>query len=375
MQKISLYIHIPFCKSKCLYCDFPSFQGKENLRMNYINALVKEIEIKGSSYIIDTIFIGGGTPTYLPLEALNVLGACIKKLNFSPDYEFTVECNPGTLNREKLAVLKEMGVNRLSIGLQAFQNERLKSLGRIHSVEEFLKNYNLARESGFHNINIDIMFGLPNQTLEEWEDTLIHTVKLNPEHISSYSLIIEEGTPFYDSYFQGKLNTPEEEIERKMYSRCIDILRDYGYHQYEISNFSKENKECRHNLVYWNLEEYLGCGSGAHSYVKNTRYRNEETIEKYILLMENRKDAVVEAHNNSLKDNMEEFMFMGLRKIEGISVEDFKKKFHKDIYSVYKEAIERHSKEELLVNRQGRIFLTPKGIELSNYVMTDFILT
>lgn len=373
MKEVSLYIHIPFCKKKCWYCDFPSFCGKEHLMEDYIHALGKEIKNNLLDYSIKTIFIGGGTPTYLSLKELKTLGQYISLLNIKEDVEFTVECNPGTLDVEKLKVLKAIGVNRLSIGLQAFQNKHLKSIGRIHNIDEFLTNFHNARSEGFNNINIDIMFGLPNQSLEEWEETLREVAKLNPEHISSYSLIIEEGTPFYQLYKDEKLNTPKEDLERNMYKSTLDILKSYGYHQYEISNFSKAHKECRHNLVYWNLEEYIGVGSGAHSYVENERYRNEVNIEKYIMSMKEKGNAVIENHSNSLKEDMEEFIFMGLRKIEGIREEDFKSRFQLSMEEVYKNPLEKHIKEGLLIRNNGFIYLSPRGIELSNYVMSDFI--
>ncbi|MDD6771227.1 radical SAM family heme chaperone HemW [Inconstantimicrobium porci] len=375
MKEISLYIHIPFCKNKCMYCDFPSFAGKDNLRDRYVAALIKEIKMKAEQYIIKTVFIGGGTPTYLTLEEMDILLSAIDKLKFADDYEFTVECNPGTLTFEKLKLMKDRKVNRLSIGLQSTNNSLLKTLGRIHDYKTFEENYNLARKAGFDNINVDLMFGLPDQKVSDWIETLEDIVKLNPEHISAYSLIIEEGTPFYNMYNNDRLNLPSEDDEREMYHSAKRILEQNGYHQYEISNFAKQGRECIHNEVYWMLDEYLGCGSAASSYVNGNRYKNEENIEKYINDIENDTTSVEEEIHNSLDDNMEEFMFMGLRMIRGVCEKTFEKKFGVKIDTIYKDVIDKHINEKLLVRENGRIYLTAKGIELSNYVMSDFILT
>ncbi|MDW8799822.1 radical SAM family heme chaperone HemW [Clostridium sp. A1-XYC3] len=373
-NEVALYIHIPFCKQKCLYCDFPSFCGKEGHMLEYSRALAKDIEGIGNRKI-KTIFIGGGTPTYLSLEGWNIIKSAIDKLNKREDLEFTVEGNPGTFTEEKLLFLKRMGVNRLSIGLQAWQDSILNKLGRIHSVGEFIESYHLARKVGFNNINADLMFGLPNQSLKDWEETLINITKLNPEHISCYSLIVEENTPFYKMYEDEKLQLPEEEIERKMYNLAVEILKKEGYERYEISNFSKTGKECKHNLVYWDLDEYVGCGVGSHSYVDGIRYRKTENIEEYIEEMTLGNDLRLDIHENSLKDDMEEFMFMGLRKIDGISVDKFNIRFKKDIYLVYGDIIEKYLSEGMLIKSGERLFLSNRAIEVSNSIMCDFILS
>ncbi|GKX65565.1 radical SAM family heme chaperone HemW [Inconstantimicrobium mannanitabidum] len=375
MKEISLYIHIPFCKNKCMYCDFPSFSGKDNLKQRYVDALCKEIELKASKYKIKTIFIGGGTPTYLSIQELNNLFASINKLAFAEDLEFTVECNPGTLSEEKLLLMKTAGVNRLSIGLQATQNTLLKTIGRIHNFKEFEENFLLARKVGFKNINVDLMFALPDQSVQDWEETLNKVTELNPEHISAYSLIIEEGTPFCKLYNEDKLNLPSEDEERLMYSKTIEFLKFKNYNQYEISNFAKEGKQCRHNIVYWRLEEYLGCGSSAAGYIDGIRYKNKEIIEEYIESIERNVEALEEKVENSLEDTMEEFIFMGLRMIEGINEEKFFDKFKVKIDDVYLDVINKHINEGLLIRKDNTLALTPKGIEFSNYVMSDFILT
>lgn len=374
MKDISLYIHIPFCKSKCWYCDFPSFCGKDNLMESYIKALGEEIDSKVLQYNIKTIFIGGGTPTYLSLEMLEQLKTHIKKLKLTSDVEFTVECNPGTLDKEKLRLLKSMGVNRLSIGLQAYDDSLLKSIGRIHNVDEFLKNYELARSIGFENINIDLMFALPNQTSEIWKESLIKVAKLNPEHISAYSLILEEDTKFYDFNNKGTLKLPEEDVERDMYESLLSILKDFGYNQYEISNFSKEGKECKHNIVYWSMGEYIGVGSSSASYIESTRYKNVEDVEEYIQKINTNKETYKEKHRNLIKEDVEEFMFMGLRKIKGIEEREFLNRFSKDIDSYYKNIINKHINAKFLKREDGYLKFTSKGIQLSNYVLVDFLI-
>jgi oxygen-independent coproporphyrinogen III oxidase len=369
----ALYIHIPFCKQKCLYCDFPSFSGKDSCMLDYTKALCKEIDSKINKKI-KTIFIGGGTPTYLSLECLGLLKKSLDKLDKAEDIEFTIEGNPDSFTREKLQLFKEMGVNRLSIGLQAWQDSLLRALGRAHNLKQFLDAFSSARELGFENINVDLMFGLPNQTLKDWKETLEKVTELQLEHISAYSLIIEEGTPFYRMDSMGKLVLPEEEQEREMHEFAVSFLKSRGYIQYEISNFSKKNFQCRHNLTYWNLGDYFGCGSGSHSYLDGSRYRNTDDIEKYICMMEENKTACIEEHRNSKEDNMEEFMFMGLRKLQGISEEEFAERFEMKIDEVYKNVINKFTNRKLLIREDGRIYLSEEGIQLSNQVMCEFIL-
>lgn len=372
-KDIALYIHIPFCKQKCFYCDFPSFSQKEGLMDEYIDALIKEIGLRAKDYIIKTIFIGGGTPSYLDLKNMKKLLETIKKLDLKKDLEFTIECNPGTLEDEKLILMKNMGVNRISMGLQTTHNNLLKSIGRIHSFEEFKDNFKKARSIGFNNINIDLMFGLPNQSVEEWEESLNEITKLKPEHISAYSLIVEEGTAFYKLYENNKLILPNEEDERLMYNSTLNILKKYGYNQYEISNFSFKGKECKHNIVYWDLDDYLGLGSSSSSYIDGIRYKNFEDIEEYIMNIKSNDSAIMETYRNTMEDNMSEFIFMNLRKKMGFSKNRFKERFRKDVYSVYGEIILKHKNNELIIDDGCNIYLSSKGIEVSNYVMADFV--
>ncbi|MDU5720632.1 MAG: radical SAM family heme chaperone HemW [Clostridium butyricum] len=374
MKEMSLYIHIPFCKQKCLYCDFPSYAGKESLINEYIRALNEEILRKCSKYKIASIFVGGGTPSYLNEINLESLLKTINLLDFKDDFEFTIECNPGTLNEEKLALMKNYNVNRISMGLQTTNDNILKEIGRIHSFEEFKKNYNQARKAGFKNINVDLMFGLPNQNMKDWKVSLEDVMSLEPDHISAYSLIIEEGTCFYNLYNNDKLNIPNEEEERSMYLFTKGFLKDYGYNQYEISNYAKANKECFHNKVYWKCNEYLGLGVSASSFVDEKRFKNIDDIKIYIEKINNNEDVTEEIHVNNINDDMEEFMFMGLRMIEGINLKIFKKRFGKDVFDIYDEVIKNNIKKGLLVVDSEKLYLSEKGIELSNYVMSDFIL-
>ena len=377
MDKISLYIHIPFCAQKCLYCDFPSFARKDHLRKAYIEALNKEIislREKHNNLEINTIFIGGGTPSVLEADELECLLKEVAKLNMAKDIEYSMECNPGNLTEEKLEVMKKYGVNRISMGLQAKQDNLLKGLGRIHNYKTFKENYLLAKKVGFNNINVDLMFGLPNQRLNEWEETLREIISLEPAHISAYSLIIEEGTAFYNLYENDKLKLPTEEEERKMYHLAKKILEENGFNQYEISNYAKEGKECRHNLAYWNMDNWIGVGSAAASYINGKRIKNISSVEKYINSINEKREAVEEIINNSKNDNMEEFMFMGLRKINGIDENEFKNRFSMNINDVYGEILNKYIDEGLLIRESGRIFLSEKGIEISNIIMADFLL-
>ena len=374
MKEISLYIHIPFCKQRCFYCDFPTFAGKEGFREEYIGALVKEIEEKCSNYLIKTIFIGGGTPSYLEENELEKLLIAVSKLNLSNKLEYSMECNPGTVNEDKLKIMKRYGINRISFGLQSCNDKLLKKIGRIHTFDEFLENYNLARKVGFDNINVDLMYGLPNLTIKDWKNTLEKICELKPEHVSAYSLIIEEGTAFYKLYEKDKLELPSEDDERVMDKLTKDILKANGYHQYEISNFALDGRECEHNKVYWLLDEYIGVGSASSSYIDGYRLVNTSNINDYIERISNNISVVIDKYENSIEDEMEEFVFMGLTMVLGIDLLKFKRKFGIDINGIYKEVIEKNIKDGLLVVKEDKMFLTAKGMELSNSVMSDFIL-
>jgi len=374
MKNMSLYIHIPFCKQKCYYCDFPSYANIDYLKEDYVDALCKEIENKNITYNIKSIFVGGGTPSYLSSKQLEKLLITINKLNLDENIEFTMEANPGTLDEEKLIVMKKCGINRISMGLQAVQNSLLKDIGRIHTFNVFEENFKLARKVGFNNINVDLMFGLPSQTVEDWKDSLEKIASLEPEHISAYSLIVEEGTAFYKLYEKNKLILPSEEMERDMYKITKEILNFYGYKQYEISNYAKDGFECYHNKVYWRSKEYIGLGSSSASFIDGKRIKNIENVKKYIEKVNAEEAVTEEIYYNSKEDNIEEFMFMGLRLIEGINMEEFKRRFNINIMDIYKKIIEKNIEKDLLEIKGGYLRLTEKGIELSNYVMSDFIL-
>ena len=378
-KELELYLHIPFCVSKCKYCDFLSAPSGEEQRQIYVERLCRRIRywsdvIHNYGYEIVSIFVGGGTPSILTeAQITQVFEAVHESFPIREDAEITLEMNPGTDVKDKLPMYRELGINRLSMGLQSADNEELKCLGRIHTYEDFRQVYQWAREAGFTNINVDLMSAIPGQTLESYEDTLRKVADLEPEHISAYSLIIEEGTPFYERYGEGRHaeELPDEDIERQMYVRTGEILEDYGYHRYEISNYAKDGYECRHNLGYWDRKEYLGLGAGASSLMDHIRWKEPDHIGPSTgLVLEEREDFT----RLRRKDAMEEFMFLGLRKINGVSEYDFYKSFRVSMDEIYKESIENLIKEGLLVREEDRIRLTDRGIDLSNYALSQFLL-
>lgn len=378
-KELELYLHIPFCVSKCRYCDFLSAPSGEEQRQIYVERLCRRIRywsdvIHNYGYVIVSIFVGGGTPSILTEEQITqVFEAVRESFPIREDAEITLEMNPGTDVKDKLPVYRKLGINRLSMGLQSADNEELKCLGRIHTYEDFRQVYQWAREAGFTNINVDLMSAIPGQTLESYEDTLRKVADLKPEHISAYSLIIEEGTPFYERYGEGRHaeELPDEDTERQMYVRTREILADYGYHRYEISNYAKDGYECRHNLGYWDRKEYLGLGAGASSLMDHIRWKEPDYIGSSTgLVLEEREDFT----RLRRKDEMEEFMFLGLRKINGVSEDDFYKSFRVSMDEVYEDSIENLIKEGLLVREEDRIRLTDRGTDLSNYALSQFLL-
>ena len=409
-KDLGLYIHIPFCEKKCDYCDFLSAPATKEAKKRYVEALLIEIESyrnQLTKYTVPTIFFGGGTPSCIEAEDILRVMDKIRDVFYldTKRLEATIEMNPGTLTKEKLLLYKEAGINRLSIGLQSVNNEELKLLGRIHSYEEFLDNYLLARELGFTNINIDLMSALPGQTLSSWENTLTKIVNLKPEHISAYSLIIEEGTKFFETYKEGakdSIKLPSEEVERKIYYRTEEILEENGYHRYEITNYAKPGYECAHNSSYWKGTEYLGLGLGASSLMNGIRFSKEKDMNRYLKRIEQFKERDAKqsdysaenssSHNftehrifdliglsmdiNVLSDNdkMEEFMFLGLRMCEGVSKEEFEKRFIRKIEDVYGKVLNRLEAQGLVKNEENRIKLTRLGIDVSNVVLSEFLL-
>ena len=376
MKRLGLYIHIPFCVKKCNYCDFLSAPANKQVQMAYMETLQKEIEEKATEYkeyCVDTIFVGGGTPSSVPYETIVSLMETVKEhFVLLEECEVTMECNPGTVTKEALLAYAAAGINRLSIGLQTTDDNLLKELGRIHTYEQFLETYEWAREAGFSNINVDIMSGLPNQTLEQYEETLCKILELSVEHISSYSLIVEEGTPFYKLYEEDKLSLPSEETERQMYYRTGEILKEAGFNRYEISNYAKEGYECRHNVRYWVRENYLGLGLGASSMVENTRFKNTEWLDEYLL--ENKYMEKTEVQNLTPNECMEEFMFLGLRMTKGISKKAFSETFGVAVETVYREVLERLKEQKLIAEEGDLLFLTEYGLDVSNRVWVEFLL-
>ncbi len=374
---LGLYIHVPFCAQKCYYCDFNSYKINSNQKKEYLINIEREMKFYKEEFkdkCFDTVFFGGGTPSILTVDELQELVNNINEnFNIKKDAEITIECNPGTINREKLEAMKKMGINRLSIGLQATQNYHLKSIGRIHTYEEFEKNYYDALDIGFKNINIDLMYALPNQKTQEWKDTLDKIIKLNPSHISAYSLILEEGTKLYDMYQNKEFELLDEDTDINMYNYTIDTLKRHGYNQYEISNYSKEDLECKHNIIYWKCDNYLGLGPGASGFIGDTRYSNIEDICEYNKCIMQNIRPVSEEIELTKKDKIEEFIFMGLRMNEGINIDVFKERFDTDFYDIYQEVMDKLIKRELVRFDGKNISLTQKGREISNSVFIEFL--
>lgn len=375
-----IYVHIPFCKRKCLYCDFASQAADEQSINQYHKALLHEITHTDIiTEDIDTLFFGGGTPSIYPIRQMEELMSVLTPLLNREKAEITMEANPGTLAAENLKLYREIGINRLSIGLQSANNRELEILGRIHTYEEFERSYDMAREAGFENINVDIISAIPGQTFESYLDTLTRVVKLNPEHVSAYSLIIEEGTSFYDMYGDGKPYEdmlPNEDADRRMYHYTTDFLKAMGYEHYEISNYAKPGFESRHNLKYWSMEDYYGFGLSAASKIRNKRYTNTRDMSEYCNLPKCKKIAEIrgEEYMQTRQDEMEEFMFLGLRKIGGVSDVIFRKKFGVSYRTVYGNIIERYVRDGWMKDAGEELMLTEKGIDVSNIILSEFIL-
>ena len=410
MKELELYLHIPFCERKCAYCDFLSAPADLPVRISYIKKLQEEIVYCGAQYgeyQVSSIFFGGGTPTILEGYQLAAILETVKEhFNITTDAEITVECNPGTLTAGKAEKLVQAGFNRLSMGLQSADDRELHLLGRIHNFAQFLESYDLARKAGFRNINVDLMSALPGQTLKSWQDTLQKVTALRPEHISAYSLIIEEGTPFYERFAEDERIReegghprllPEEDVERQMYEMTETFLHTKGYERYEISNYAQPGYECRHNCGYWTRKDYLGLGLGASSLVEHQRFQNTSELKTYLEQeyspqCEGQHERIAETiqlqeetgltqtghhiHIETLdkKSEMEEFMFLGLRLMAGISRQQFEKKFQVTLNSVYGEVLRKLKGEQLIEEVAGYVRLTEHGIDVSNYVLAEFLL-
>lgn len=379
-DKIELYIHIPFCVSKCRYCDFLSFSSDEDTVRKYTDALIREISSKkNKENITDTIFIGGGTPSLLDVKYIKeIFDSLYDDFNISDDAEITIEANPGTITKEKAKAYAELGINRVSMGLQSADNEALKKLGRIHDFNHFLESYDILRNEGMSNINVDIMSGLPGQSVAKYEETLCKVCDVNPEHISAYSLIVEEGTPFCQMYnpVDGlrRDELPDEDSEREQYYMTRDILKDAGYFRYEISNYSKPGYECRHNTGYWRGVPYIGMGLGASSLWNGTRYNNTGDMSEYIRCSMKPDSIAENVQKLTDADRMEEFMFLGLRMTEGIQISEFYEKFGVTVNEVYGEVIKKYSDMKMLEINGENMKLTDKGVDVSNIIFADFIL-
>lgn len=374
-KELGIYIHIPFCKQKCYYCDFISFANKDKKQEQYINAIKKEMDTyELEKYNVTTIYIGGGTPSYIEskyiVELIEKLKSKLKNnITKFEEIEITIEVNPGTVTKQKLQDFKSCGINRLSIGLQTTNNNLLKQIGRIHTYEEFLNTYAWAKQVGFENINVDLMLGLPNQTINDLKESLNTVIKLNATHISVYSLIVEEGTVISKLIDEEKIELPSEETEREMYWYVKNTLELNGYKHYEISNFAKENKQSKHNMNCWNQEEYIGLGVAAHSYLNDTRFSNSNNIEDYINNAENKDIEEIQ----SLEDRQNEFMLLGFRKIDGVDIARFKQKFGQNPIYLYKDKLNELVEEGLVVVDLNHIRLTNKGLDLANLVFEEFV--
>lgn len=372
--KKGLYLHIPFCVRKCHYCDFLSAPAAAETRAEYVDCLIKEIlAYRHASYRADTVFFGGGTPSLLSGEEISrLMEALTAAFQLDAFAEITMECNPETVEKEKLSVMRRAGINRISFGLQSTVDRELEQLGRIHDYRRFLTAYEEARAAGFQNINVDLMSAIPEQTEKTWEETLRRVTALQPEHISAYSLILEEGTALYDR--REQLVLPDEDAERQMYYRTKELLKEAGYERYEISNYARPGYESRHNLKYWSGEDYIGMGQGASSYLDGVRFHNPVDSESYQAYCGHLRKLRCEEERLDQKARMEEFCFLGLRRMKGISEEEFEQQFGQSMDEIYPGITDRLVSQGLLVREKKRVFLTERGIDVSNQVFAEYIL-
>lgn len=399
---LEIYVHIPFCLQKCAYCDFLSFPASSKLKTEYTEKLLEEIKCQSAhikDFQVSSIFVGGGTPSIMEAEEMaGILNALKAEFEVLPDAEITMEANPGTVRQESLTAWRQAGVNRISMGLQSADDKELKYLGRIHTFDEFLKSYQRVRMAGFSNINVDLISAIPGQTVESWKTTLKKVTMLKPEHISAYSLIVEEGTPYYERYgkpeekrkavfmtpeerhrLMSLPDLPDEDAEREMYYLTTDYLKEQGYERYEISNYSKKGYECRHNIGYWTGIPYLGLGLGSSSYINGCRFHNTPDLKLYRSASFNQEEEFLKALRQdyeklTIEERMEEYMFLGLRLAEGVSAHGFVSSFGQSIRNVYGPVLEAMERNGLMEFRDGGFRLTARGIDISNYVMSQFLL-
>ncbi len=385
---LELYIHIPFCERKCLYCDFLSAPAPYPVIGEYVDKLIDEIRAQGACFTgrrVTSVFFGGGTPSILEPESFDrIMTALRESFNIDDDAEITVEANPGTVTEEKAGAYVDGGVNRISLGLQSADDHELRRLGRIHTFSEFLKSYQIVRMAGIDNVNVDLISAIPGQTVDSWKKTLKKVLMLKPDHISAYSLIIEEDTPFYDQYGpeaagrplrEGWLPLPDEDTDREMYHLSKEMMAEHGYERYEISNYAKPGKECRHNIGYWTGVDYLGLGLGASSLIMDCRYHNTEKLREYLALdLTEPGVAARDVEELTKKDQIEEFMFLGLRMMKGVSGAEFMRRFDDNLWNVYSDVIPKLEAEGLLTEEPPYLRLTDYGIDVSNQVFEKFLL-
>lgn len=376
-KDLGLYIHIPFCIKKCAYCDFLSWSGDKDQKEEYVRDLEQEIrsyKTFAADYQVSTVYFGGGTPSILETGQIErIMGALRQTFRIEKKAEITLEMNPGTAQKEKLKVYRQLGINRLSIGIQSVKNENLKLLGRIHTYEDFLESYHMAREAGFDNISGDLISSLPGQTLEEWKEELKILIRTPLEHLSVYQLIIEEGTEFYERYGEHEELLPDEETSREIYLWTGEYLENQGFRQYEISNYARAGKESRHNLRYWGRKDYLGLGLGAASMIRNMRMSNTRDWEKYRTGCRDPRKIREEVEFLEEPRQIEEFMFLGLRKTRGVSRKEFRRTFGKDLDLIYEKTLKKYLENGMLQESGDRIFLSEEGILLSNQIFADFL--
>lgn len=386
MKKLGIYVHIPFCFRKCYYCDFLSFgESAEKEQEDYFSALIEEIEYYGQIYrnrfYVDTVFIGGGTPS-LVHEALiaDLMSAIRANFTICPDAEITIESNPKTLTENKLTTYFQGGINRLSMGVQSLNADLLKRMGRIHTVEDVLENYQMARACGFKNINMDLIFSIPGMTTDIWQNTLENVLALKPEHLSFYSLQLEEDTPFFKEFEEGRLQETSDELDRQLYGMALDYAKAEGFEHYEISNAAKHGLECKHNLKYWSLDDYLGLGLGSHSYVDGCRFSNLRDLKSYenagkesFLFDPNQNPFLGWYHENTRQDTISEYLFTGMRKMEGIDLLEFEQRFQESFQNLYGKELDRFIADQLVEIVDGKMRFTRRGIDVSNKILAEFV--
>ena len=378
-NNLGLYIHIPFCVRKCRYCDFLSFRCSDKTKLSqYADVLMAEIRMRSEDFIyreVDSVYIGGGTPSMLSEWDMGRILDCLRdNFNIVKDAEVTIEANPATLSDEKMERSLRKGVNRLSLGVQSFENDVLEFLGRIHNKNDAFYTYQKAKKAGFENINLDIMFGIPGQNMKMWKDTVRQCVFLKPSHISLYSLQIEPGTEFYDMYKDGRMKTTSDTYDREMYHTALRMMKKHGYEHYEISNAALSGYKSRHNMKYWSYEEYLGLGLGASSFIDGRRFNNYREMSEYMkAVRENRHPIDPESEEKySIREEMGIFVFTGLRKAEGFSLRQFRKVFGEEFFDVYDMDIVKRYKGMLIYN-DDRLYLSERGMDISNRIMAEFV--